>query len=145
MDKLKGLLGAAGTLTLVLTRSGDLHLAVEASGVKLGEGLRGLEALPQAEADAARALESTTAEARLREAQQHGDAVSATLQVKHLAKALHSAPLTKPSRLLCGVAASGAIVHLWFVYQSDLGQSYDDNYSLGYTLPVMESEADFDD
>ena len=86
---------------------------------------------------------STSAEARLREAVDHGDVASAALQVRHLGKALHSAPLTKPSRLLCGMAATGGYLHLMFVYQGHDTQAYDDNFSLGYKLPVMETGDDF--
>lgn len=47
---------------------------------------------------------AASAEARLREAEQQGDAASAAVLVKHLRQALQSSQLTTPAQLLLGIA-----------------------------------------
>jgi hypothetical protein len=56
LDKLRGLVGPDGEVLLSLSRQGDLHLGVAGSGVKLGEGLRGLAVMPASAAEAAHPL-----------------------------------------------------------------------------------------
>jgi hypothetical protein len=66
------------------------------------------------------------------------------MQVKHLLRAVHSAPLTSPVRLLAGVAEGGAYVHVMFVFREPgaADYEYDANFDLTYKLPTME-DSDF--
>lgn len=138
VDKLKGM---GPDVCLYATPHGDLHLTVDSPCVHFGSEVRGLQVLPAAVAEGLQPLESASAAERLEEAADRREAAGIRLQVKHLAKALHSSQATQPAQLLAGVAPGGAYLHVMFVYR-DPGamddQAYDDNVSLSYKLPPRE-------
>lgn len=79
----------------------------------------------------------TRPEARLKEAHANGDAASASLQLSHLSKVLHSMQLTKPDRVLVGT--TDAFVHVLFVYKATkTDETNDDDLALFYKLPIRE-------
>eukprot|EP00887_Chlorella_sp_A99_P001004 scaffold5.g1004.t1 len=117
------------------------RIQVDSPCVHFGSEVRGLQVLPAAVAEGLQPLESASAAERLEEAADRREAAGIRLQVKHLAKALHSSQATQPAQLLAGVAPGGAYLHVMFVYR-DPGamddQAYDDNVSLSYKLPPRE-------
>lgn len=134
----------APELSMVLTRTGDLHLRGLASEVRLGVETRGLSVLP---ADAilppAATVEgddnnmATTAEERLEEARAGGNAAEVTLLARHLSKALGSSQISQPARLLCGISGNLGHVHIMFVHRDPCSEDeFDDSISLSYKLPV---------
>ncbi|KAL3150371.1 hypothetical protein ABBQ32_000210 [Trebouxia sp. C0010 RCD-2024] len=134
-DKMKGI---SATLTLTITRPGDLHLQVSGNSVQLGAEVRGLKVVPPNQAMAATPLGANSPEERLQEALQNHDAVTACIQQKHFARSLQSSQLTQPAQLLCGIAESG-YVHFMFVYKDPMRDvGYDNDISLSYCLPVRE-------
>ena len=151
VDKLKPL---AAAVQLCLTKQGDLHLTVDTTGVVLGQGFPGLEALWQradGEEDPV-LLTSVRMEDRLREARalRDGSLSTALLEVEHLVKALHSAPPTMPQRVLCGVRSvdenldgdsgggGGSYVHFMFVYEQGTDENGKFPMHLFYKLPIKE-------
>jgi HUS1 checkpoint protein len=136
----------APELSMVLTRTGDLHLRGLASEVRLGSETRGLRVLP-ADATlppaAAATAESdnnniaTTVEERLEEARAGGNAAEVTLLARQLSKALSSSQISQPARLLCGISDNLGHVHIMFVHRDPCSEDeFDDSVSLSYKLPV---------
>ena len=140
-DKLRAPLGAAGAVRLAVTRGGELHLQGEGAGVALGEALAGLMVAPDS-AYAPRPPGAAAAgpAARLAEAEAAGEADTATVAVKHLAKALRAAPATQPVRLLAGIAPGGGYVHLMNAYQQAGADAYDDRFAFHVKVPVREDD-----
>ncbi len=163
-DKLKPL--GASAVRLSLAKQGDLHLTIEGSGLTLGEGFPGLEALWEHSSGGNNdggtndgddsssqpvALTSENMEDRLREAQalQDGSVTTALVEIEHLVKALHSAPPTMPQRLLCGIRSveeninvdtggAGSFVHFMFVYEQGVDENGQFPMHLFFKLPIKE-------
>ncbi len=115
VDKLKALSDAA---RVSLLRHGDLHFSVDSLGVALGQGIPGFEVLWNREENDPEIpeLQAERMDDRLREAAAVNAAAvderaaclaSALVEVDHLAKALHSAGMTMPERLLLGIRNAG--------------------------------------
>jgi HUS1 checkpoint protein len=143
----------APELSMVLTRTGDLHLRGLASEVRLGAETRGLAVLPaDATLPPAAAITAdgdnnnnnnnnnnmaTTAEERLEEARSGGNAAEVTLLARHVSKALSSSQISQPARLLCGISGNLGHVHIMFVHRDPCSEDeFDDSISLSYKLPV---------
>lgn len=160
-DKLKPL--GASAVRLSLAKQGDLHLSIEGAGLTLGEGFPGLEALWENSNNNIEdnngnpsqpvALTSERMEDRLREAQNlhDGSVTTALVEIEHLVKTLHSAPPTRPQRLLCGIRSvdenmdvdtrgAGSFIHFMFVYQQGVDENGQFPMHLFYKLPIKEEE-----
>ena len=152
VDKFKPL---ANDLRLSLTRQGDLHLSIIGNGVTLGQGIPGMEPLwhrAEGEPDPPQLI-SERMEDRLREAiaLRDGSVASALVDMKHLMTALHSALMTTPQRVLCGIrnvdsnlnadtGAAGSYVHFMFSYEHPIGQDGKFPMELFFKLPIREEK-----
>ncbi|KAL0029993.1 hypothetical protein WJX77_012183 [Trebouxia sp. C0004] len=135
-EKMKGI---SSTLTLTITRTGDLHVQVSGSSVQLGAEVRGLPVAPLSQGSNATPLRANSPEERLKESAQNNDALTACIQQKHFAKSLQSSQLTQPAQLYCGIAETG-YVHFMFVYKDPMKDAgFDDDISLSYQLPVRDA------
>lgn len=152
VDKFKPL---ASTLRLSLTRQGDLHLCIEGNGVTLGQGIPEMEPLwhrTEGEPDPPHLI-SERMEDRLREAiaLRDGSVASALLDMKHLVTALHSALITAPQRVLCGIrnvdsnldadtGGTGSYVHFMFSYEHGVNEHGKFPMELFFKLPIKEED-----
>lgn len=164
VDKLKPL---ATAITLTLTRHGDLHLTMQGTNITLGEGIPGFETFWEKDSNSNTShgddtsvlpvLHAVRMEDRLRETMalnQKWAMARATIEVSHLMKALHSAKMTIPERMLIGIRSvedcgqggggggGGSYVHIMFAYSHGADKHGKLPVSLFFKLPIKEDDDD---
>eukprot|EP00884_Botryococcus_braunii_P015936 jgi/Botrbrau1/3025/Bobra.0070s0021.1 len=136
VDKVRSL---SPGLTLACCKGGTLHLAVREAGLELGSEVQPLPVVPANVAAEAPPFRRTSPEGRLQEALENGSGSSVVVQLKHIARSLHSSQLTEPAKVLLGISENSGYVHLIFVYNDPYAEGgVDQDISLAFKLPVRE-------
>ncbi|KXZ52749.1 hypothetical protein GPECTOR_8g140 [Gonium pectorale] len=137
VDRLKAL---DDTALLAIGKGGDAHLLVQTPSVALGAQLSDLPVYPQTAYDPNANDRSKPANEQLQAALESGAAASAYVQLKQLARVLHTSVLTEPAQVLCGIAEGGGHVHVLHVFRDPhRDEVYDDSVTLAFKLPVRDS------
>lgn len=140
IDRLKSI---GDSIHFSTCKNGDLQLQALTTSARVGTQLQDLLVLPPQE-PAAECDRSLPPDQQLEAATAAGDAATAVLPQKQLARVLHAAPLTSPLQVLMGVAGHGGYVHVMFVYAADggggggSGGGYDAASSFSFKLPTKE-------
>ncbi|KAF6255077.1 DNA damage checkpoint protein [Scenedesmus sp. NREL 46B-D3] len=140
VDRMRAL---SSSMQVALCKTGDLHIQVAENSVMLGALFAGLTVYPQDAYSEPQPEEGRqlTAEEKLHEALQAGEAMTVHIQVKHLLKILSVSQLSQPSRILFGIAEGCGHVHVMFVYRDpNTEAAYDDSLTLGFKLPVRDED-----
>ncbi|GFR43925.1 hypothetical protein Agub_g5061 [Astrephomene gubernaculifera] len=136
VDRLKAV---DDTAMLAIGRGGDAHLLVQTPSVALGAQLRDLPVYPHTAYDPAAHDRSKPVSEQLQGALDSGAATSVYVQLKQLARVLHTTLLTEPSQVLCGIAEGGGHVHILHVFRDPQQQDLvDEQVTLAFKLPVRD-------